>query len=141
MDLPPELENHFGLHLHIGPGKDGTVKTDIINWTADFIFPVNEVEGIRLAKMEEIALMKLDTISRGGRKKDFWDMSEILEYHTLSFLLELYPKKYPYHNIEDVVKGMKDFTIAEEMPDPICLKGRHWDLIKVEMQEAVSKLQ
>ena len=140
LDLPPQLENHFGLHLHIGTGKEAIIKTDILNWTANFIFPAVEVEGIRIATMEEIALMKLDTISRGGRKKDFWDMSEIMEHHTLSSLLEQYPEKYPYNKIEDVTKGMTNFEIAEEMPDPICLRGRYWDLVKTEMIEAVNEI-
>ncbi|MEO5600567.1 MAG: hypothetical protein ABIR06_06550 [Cyclobacteriaceae bacterium] len=39
------MENHFDIH--------------------DFIFPASEIDGILVASMEEIALMTLDTISRG----------------------------------------------------------------------------
>lgn len=141
LGLPPQLENNFGLHLHIGMGKEAVIKADILNWASDFIRPAMEVDGIRIATMEEIALMKLDTISRGGRKKDFWDMSEIMEHHTLSSLLEQYPEKYPYNKIEDVIKGMTNFEIAEEIPDPICLRGRYWDLVKAEMIKAVDEIK
>ena len=141
LNLPKDLENNFGLHLHIGTDQEASIKTDVLNWTTcDFIFPVLEIDSIRLASFEEIALMKLDTISRGGRKKDFWDMSEIFESTTLQELLELYPKKYPYFGVDDVVKGMTDFTKAEKMPDPICLKGKAWANIKLEMEEAIIKL-
>ena len=141
LDLPVDLDNNFGLHLHLGMTDETLIKADILNWTeAEFIYPVLEHENIRFATIEEIALMKLDTISRGGRKKDFWDMSEIFEQYSLRYLLEQYPKKYPYNEVEAVVRGMLNFQIAEQVPDPICLKQKHWDLVKTEMQQAVSLL-
>ena len=91
-----------------------------------------------MATTKEIALMKLDTISRGGRKKDFWDMSEIFEHIKFSELLSSYQVKYPYNNIEDVKKGMISFESADNMPDPICLKGKYWELIKEEMLSVFS---
>lgn len=133
-----DLDNNFGLHLHVGQDENSSIKTDILNWTtADFIYPITEINGLRLATTEEIALMKLDTISRGGRKKDFWDMSEILNHFKFSELLKSYQTKYPYNSIEDVKKGMTNFEIADNMPDPICLKGKYWELIKKEMTSTI----
>jgi predicted nucleotidyltransferase component of viral defense system len=31
-----------------------------------------------MATVEEIIAMKLDVMQRGGRKKDFWDLHELL---------------------------------------------------------------
>lgn len=136
-----QIENNIGLHLHIGIRENPSVKTDILNWTtAEFIYPVLEIDEIRFATVEEIALMKLDTISRGGRKKDFWDMSEILDTYKLQDLLARYPAKYPYSEVQDVINGMTNFQVADQVPDPICLKQKHWDLVKMEMQEAVISL-
>lgn len=135
------LENHYGLHLHVGQTVNSSIKTDVLNWTDDFLYPAMEVDGIRMASFEEIALMKLDAIARGGRKKDFWDLSEILERTSLDALLKLYPKKYPYYEISAVTHGLTDFKIAELMPDPVCLKGKYWDLIKAEMIELAETLQ
>lgn len=139
----PELkknENHFGLHLYIGQVKDALIKVDIINWNEDFLFPMEIIDNIRFASVPEIAIMKLDVISRGGRKKDFWDLSEILDEYSLSSLLELYKQKHPYNDIHEVCRKMIDFSVAEEMPDPICFKGKRWELIKEEMQQEVRKL-
>ena len=130
-------DNKYGLHLHIGETEVTSIKTDILNWNDDFLYPAQVIDGIRLATFEEIALMKLDSISRGGRKKDFWDLSEILEHRSLNSLLELYPRKYPYYDLQAVRTGLTNFDIAENMPDPICLKGKHWDIIKHEIMEAV----
>jgi hypothetical protein len=133
------LDNNFGLHLHVGQNETLSIKTDILNWSAaDFIYPLQEIEGIRIATTEEIALMKLDIISRGGRKKDFWDMSEIFEHFNFPQLLSLYPTKYPYNDIEEVKRGMTNFEKADNMPDPICLKGKHWEMIKEEIRSVVN---
>lgn len=135
--------NNFGLHLHI-IGNDGEpVKTDILNWTtSDFIEAPLVIDGIRMATVQEIALMKLDSIGRGGRKKDFWDLSEIFSIHDPKELIQSYPTKYPYHNVDDVVNGLVNFEQADNMPDPICLRGKYWDLIKQEMvsvQESIKQ--
>jgi hypothetical protein len=134
------LENNRGLFLRIGYNCDDLIKTDILYCDSDFLFPIIEEESIRMANVEEIAAMKLDVISRGGRKKDFWDLVEILEDHSLADLLTIYEKKYPYFPIDDVKNGLTNFSVAEEMPDPICLKSKKWDLIKASISDAASKL-
>ena len=88
--------NNRGFNLFIGDDEETAIKTDILYWDAPFLFPPIEEEGIRLAAIEDIAAMKLDTISRGGRKKDFWDLSDILETFKFSDLLEIYKQKYPW---------------------------------------------
>jgi hypothetical protein len=133
------LENNSGLRLTIGVDKEHPVKTDILYWD-DFLFDAVEIDGIRMAREEEIGAMKLDVISRGGRKKDFWDLVEIFDDYSLAHLLEVYAQKYPYHEIEDVKKGLINFASAEEVPDPICLKGRSWEGIKSRMIEEANAL-
>jgi hypothetical protein len=84
--------------------------------------------------------MKLDAISRGGRKKIFWDLSEILATYSLPALVSLYEKKYPYYDIKAVIRGLIDFSIADTMPDPICFKGKHWEVIRDEIHKEAGKL-
>jgi hypothetical protein len=124
--------------LFSGKDEETAIKTDILYWDAPFLFPPIEEGGIRLATIEDIAAMKLDTISRGGRKKDFWDLSEILETYKFSDLLEVYKKKYPWFEVEDVLKGLTDFKIADQMPDPICYKNKDWEGIKNEIAKVLS---
>lgn len=127
------IDNKIGKHLFIGSSETIAIKVDILNWHDPFIYPELIIDGIRLASVKEIALMKLDTISRGGRKKDYWDLAEILESFKLSELLNEYTVKYPYYDLSDVVKGLNDFTKAENIPDPECLKGRTWEQVKKEI--------
>jgi hypothetical protein len=130
---PSSQINNQGLYLFIGRDEETAIKTDILYWDAPYLYPPIVEDGIRLATVEDIAAMKLDTISRGGRKKDFWDLSEILETHKFSELLDVYKEKYPWFEVGDVLKGLTDFTIADQMPDPICYKKKDWGTIKAEM--------
>jgi hypothetical protein len=34
--------------------------------------------------------MKIDIVARGGRKKDFWDLHELLNQYTVSQMLSLH---------------------------------------------------
>lgn len=132
------LENNKGLHLLIGFSNDKLIKTDILYWE-DFLFEPLNVERIRMATVEEIGAMKLDVVSRGGRKKDFWDLVDIFEVFSLDHLLKVYEKKYPYHPVDDVKNGLTDFSNAEEVPDPICLRGRSWDEVKRKIELEAKK--
>lgn len=126
-------QNNLGLNLFIGDTEATAIKTDILYWDAPFLFPPLEEEGIRLATLKDIAAMKLDVISRGGRKKDFWDLAEILEDANINDLMDIYQIKYPWLDINDVILGLAKFETAEEMPDPICFRQRNWDDIKSKM--------
>ncbi len=125
----------FGKSYFIGEDKNQCVKLDVF-YTDEFIDPVKEVDGIRLASVEEIIAMKLDIISRGGRKKDFWDIHELMQNYTFAEMLNLHKKRYPYnHNAKLIKKQFSDFKIADEEPDPECLRGKHWEIIKLDCIE------
>jgi len=81
----PEVkkQNKMGLHLFIGANESNAIKLDILNWNDSFYFEPLVIDDIRFATELEIATMKLDAISRGGRKKDFWDLSELLKSYSL----------------------------------------------------------
>lgn len=52
-------------------------------YTDPFIREPEIIDGIRLASIDDIVAMKIDTISRGGRKKDFWDIHKLMENRDL----------------------------------------------------------
>ncbi|NTS40205.1 nucleotidyl transferase AbiEii/AbiGii toxin family protein [Flavisolibacter sp. BT320] len=133
-------ENNIGLYLYVGYSEQDLIKTDILYWDAPFLFDALEEDGIRLASVEEIGAMKLDVISRGGRKKDFWDLVEILSDYSLLHLMEVYKEKYPYNDLADVERGLTNFATAEEVPDPICLRGRTWEGVKAVMIRRAAQL-
>ncbi len=92
------------------------------------------IDGIRLATVEEIIAMKIDVISRGGRKKDFWDIHEMKDEYSIEEMLALHKQRYPYtHDGDQIRRYFVNFENADDDFDPICLKGKHWEIIKLDM--------
>ncbi|WP_235526135.1 nucleotidyl transferase AbiEii/AbiGii toxin family protein [Pedobacter sp. Leaf216] len=140
------LTNHFdfifgvsnmpvamGKSYRVGKDESTLVKLDFY-YTDNFIFEPLIVDGIRMATIAEILAMKVDVIQRGGRKKDFWDIHELMESFSLQQMLALHQKRYPYNHDPLLIKrNMIDFGPADHEPDPICMRGKHWELIKYDL--------
>ncbi|MEZ4997258.1 MAG: nucleotidyl transferase AbiEii/AbiGii toxin family protein [Bacteroidales bacterium] len=60
----------LGRSYYIGNSEEDCVKLDLF-YTDKFIQDFMLIDGIRIATIEEIIAMKIDVISRGGRKKIF----------------------------------------------------------------------
>lgn len=124
----------------IGDDQQNTIKLDIY-YTDPYVFPPVEIDNIRMASIEEIIAMKMDVIQRGGRKKDFWDLHELLPKYNIQQMLEFHEQRYPYtHNRMQIIQNLTHFENADDDLNPICLKGKYWEFIKDDFQEIVSNL-
>jgi hypothetical protein len=127
----------MGKSYFIGYDSANCIKLDLF-YTDKFIDDVKIVDGIRLATIDEIVAMKVDIIQRGGRKKDFWDIHELLDDYPMPKLLELHEKRYPFnHDRSLLLMKFKDFSGADIDFNPICLQGKHWELIKLDIIDFV----
>lgn len=134
LNVPPAL----GKSYFIGDDENNTIKLDIF-YTDTFIQPYMEEDGIRMATIEEIIAMKVDVIQRGGRKKDFWDLHDLLDSYSIIQMIELHEKRYPYdHNEELIIKNFTLFDQADDDFDPICFKGKYWEFIKEDFEEIIN---
>lgn len=126
-----------GKSYFIGDSKDDCVKLDLY-CTDGFIQEGLLVDGIRLATVEEIIAMKIDLISRGGRKKDFWDIHELKDDYSIEKMIALYKQRNPYaHDEKQIRSNFTNFKNADDDFDPICLKGKYWEIIKLDMIDFV----
>ncbi len=122
-----------GKSYYIGNNKNDCIKLDVF-YSDKFIHKANVIDGIRLASIEEIIAMKIDVILRGGRKKDFWDIDELRNNYPIDAMLHLHKQRYPYHHDRKLLKNnFVNFAEADNDFDPVCLKGKHWELIKLDM--------
>lgn len=127
----------MGTSYFIGENKENTVKLDVY-YTDTYIQTPIEVDGIRMATIEEIIAMKIDVVQRGGRKKDFWDLHDLLQYYTISQMLALHQQRYPYsHDRELIIQNFTSFQQADDDFNPICLKGKYWEFIKEDFEEII----
>jgi len=86
----------MGKSYRVGKDAYSAVKLDFY-YTDEFIFKPLTADGIRMATAEEILAMKIDVIQRGGRKKDFWDLHELMESFSFQDMLAFHQQRYPYH--------------------------------------------
>jgi len=123
----------LGKSYYIGNSEEDCVKLDLF-YTDKFIQDIVLIDGIRLATVEEIIAMKIDVISRGGRKKDFWDIHELKDDYSIEEMLALHKQRNPYtHDRDQIRRNFSNFENADDDFDPICLKGKYWEIIKLDI--------
>lgn len=128
----------MGKSYFIGNDSQNAIKLDLY-YTEPFIDDVKEVDAIRMATIEEIIAMKIDVIQRSGRKKDYWDLHELKDRFTIKDMLGFHLKRYPYtHNEKLILNNFIDFEEANEDFDPVCLRDKYWEFIKLDLIDFVN---
>ena len=123
---------NLGYSVYIGNTKAESIKLDMF-YTEDFIAQFVKQDGLRLASVQDIAAMKMQTIVNNKRKKDFWDIHELLEHFTLEELIQFGLRRNPYTLTETaILDTLCNLTFFTELKDDnfvFCLKGNYWELI------------
>ncbi len=116
------------------------VKIDLIRYPHPIVFSVATIENIRICSTQEIAAMKIQAILGRGKKKDFWDMAELLSNYSLEEIISFNQLKYPSQQLLiSIPQALLYFEDANESEDPISLKGQTWGLVKNIIQEKVNE--
>lgn len=115
------------------------IKIDIIHYPHPNIRPIYIADGVRMLSDEDIIAMKVQATLGRGKKKDFWDIAELLQYYTVEDFVKFHKEKYNTQNLLiSVPQAISYFADAEESEDPISLKGQSWDNIKAKIQQKIS---
>lgn len=108
------------------------VRVGFYGYGFPFVARLIETENLRLASVEDIALMKLDALLSRAARKDFYDLYFICQKIPLRKLLDLAPQKYA--NVRDFevqsVKRLVYFENAEADLDPVFLQPVSWEKVK-----------
>ena len=131
----------MGKCYFIGDNQLNCIKLDLF-YTDKFIDKTILIDGLRLASIEEIIAMKMDVILRTGRKKDFWDIHELKDNYSISEMITLHEKRYPYtHDREILKQKFKDFEDADGDFEPDCLRGKYWGFIKLDLIDFINEVK
>ena len=106
------------------------IKVDVVNYPFEWISPMIEDEGVRLASPMDIAAMKVNAIEGRGTKKDFIDMYMLLQHYSLEEILGFYQQKYPNHSVFRALRSMTYFDDAEEQFMPQMFVDTTWEEMK-----------
>jgi hypothetical protein len=128
----------LGKSYLVGTDPDNVVKVDIYYSNDPFFQELTDQEGVRMATVQEIVAMKIDMLLVGPRKKDFWDLHELLDHYSISEMINIHGQRYEWtHNEVLIIQKFTDFTHADDDLDPICLKKKEWVFIKEDIVAAV----
>jgi hypothetical protein len=143
VDAPVPGLSRPGMPCFIGSSVKEFIKVDLFH-TDPFRFPEIIQDNIRLAALEDIIIMKLGIIAGepGGRKKDFWDIHELLDRFTLESMINLYMQhSFADLTLAEILGKLTFFTQADNDFTPRCLRGKYWELIKLDFEEEVARLK
>jgi len=116
-----------------------SVKVDIVYYPHQIIIPSLDINEIRIYHPNEIAAMKIQAILGRGKKKDFWDVAEMLNHLTVQDFINAHQQKFPTQQLLiSIPQALTYFTDADESEDPISLKGQTWTSVKKIIQQKVS---
>ena len=115
------------------------VKVDFVDYPYVWLADAVETEGVVLAVETDIAPMKLEAITGRGRKKDFIDLTFLLERYPLDTMLSWYRDKYPQGSEYLVLRSLVYFNDAEDEPMPVMLKPLDWETAKERIRVAVRR--
>jgi hypothetical protein len=115
------------------------VKVDIVYFPHLPIAAIVEENHIRMYSIADISAMKIQAILGRAKKKDFWDLYELLQHYPLQQLIDWHKQKYPSQMLAiSIPHAITYFVEAEESETPVSYKGQTWDGIKKGISKKVS---
>lgn len=120
-------------------GTINGVKVSFFKYNYPMLYECATYRCLRIASIEEVALMKLEAIAGRGNKKDFIDLYFILERFPLRQLFNEYERKYgkAIANHYHLLKSFSYFEDAERQLMPLMLRPVVWEKVKQEIVRAV----
>lgn len=118
--------------------RANSIKADFLTWNIPFIREQVKFENWRLCSLEEIAAMKLFAITQRGEKKDYFDISALLEKYSLIQLFDFYKERHPQNDVSVVARFLVSYSDFDNSPDPIMLNNMKWKDCKSILQKSVA---
>jgi hypothetical protein len=125
---------NFGIFCNINQ-----IKVDIVYFPHQPIAAIEITNNIRMYSSADIAAMKIQAIFGRGKKKDFWDLSELLQHYSLQQIIDWHKQKYPSQMLAiSIPNAITYFTDADESETPVSFKKQTWESVKKGIKKAVS---
>jgi hypothetical protein len=111
-------------------GRASGIRVSFLEYRYPLLRPLLEVEGLRLAALEDIAAMKLAAVAQRGSKKDFVDVYALGRRFGLDDMLASYRKKYGVEDVGHVLVALAYFDDADRERTPMLLQRQSWPNVK-----------
>jgi hypothetical protein len=115
------------------------IKVDLVKHPLPLIRPLQIIGNLRMFSTEDIIAMKVQAILGRGKKKDFWDIAELLRHYSVNDFVNFHREKYSKQNLLiSVPQALTYFADADESEDPVSLKGQTWNTVKTFISKKVN---
>jgi hypothetical protein len=111
-------------------GRASGIRVSFLAYGYPLLRPLLDVEGLRLAALEDIAAMKLAAVAQRGSKKDFVDVFALGRRFGLGEMLGFYGRKYGVADVGHVLVALAYFDDADRERTPMLLRRQSWPAIK-----------
>ncbi len=145
--IEDELRSVFGNEFNYESGHKNIgifcyiqkIKIDIVYFPHPLVEKIEEVDNIRMYSSADISAMKIQAILGRAKKKDFYDLYELLQHYPLQQLIDWHKQKYPSQMLAiSIPNAITYFVEAEESETPVSFKNQTWEKIKKEISKSVS---
>lgn len=121
-------------------GFIGQLKVDLVKYHhIPIIRPVTTIDQIRFFSDEDICAMKLFAILKRGVKKDFFDLSLLLDRYGLQMMIDCYYEKFPNNQMMiSIPTALVYYDDAEQTPSPQSLISQTWKQVKMNISKHVN---
>jgi predicted nucleotidyltransferase component of viral defense system len=142
-----ELKNVFGSEFNYESGHKNIglfcyiqkIKVDIVYFPHQPIAEIEVEDNIRMYSSADISAMKIQAILGRAKKKDFWDLHELLQHYPLQQLIDWHKQKYPNQMLAiSIPNAITYFTEAEDSETPVSFKNQTWEKVKKSISRSVS---
>ena len=124
----------FGIFCYLND-----VKVDIVKHKHPLIANVETIDGIRMYSSIDICAMKINAILGRGKKKDFFDIAELLKHFRIPEIIEFYEKKFSEQRLLiSIPQAITYFEDADNSEDPVSLSNQTWEDVKSTIRKAVN---
>jgi predicted nucleotidyltransferase component of viral defense system len=108
------------------------VKVSFFHYPYKLLKPLNTIDGVPIAHLEDILCMKINAIINRGCRRDFIDVYFTLKELSLTpeKVIELFQEKFGAYNPLVICKALTHFEDAEKDPEPEMLKPVSWKEVK-----------
>ena len=146
-DLFPHIRNIETLESHsmvqtlfVGDDEGSEIKLDLCYDEPRFDNLVL-TDGLRLASIKEIGAMKMNAIVNGERRKDYWDVHELMTQHTLEEIIDWSLEKYPFSlSREDILNRIASVWDLPDKTEIISLREGIWEFVADDLCDESVKL-
>jgi len=129
-----QQQTQFGIFCFIDD-----IKVDMVHFPHLPISAIEVVDGIRFYSNADIAAMKIQAILGRGKKKDFWDLFELLQHYSLQQIIDWHKQKYPSQMLAiSIPHAITYFVDSDDSETPVSFKKQTWESVKKGISNEVS---